>query len=161
MTDPKGAPRATVRELSENSRVQMQAVVNGILAGRSLREIVETTGVPRSRVNRWLSTEDPVFMELLGDSEAQILERLQEELVTEVAASVDRLTAKAIEKLDEAMEAVDKDGKPASRAVTAAAHVMRFAGFGRVARSESPRMPIEGVLTRSGGPGDRGPATGD
>lgn len=131
----------TVADLTQNSRVQMAEVVAGLVAGRKLRDISETTGVPADRIRRWVQDEHDGFMELLAEVEEAVVEHLKDELVAEVAQAIDRLTPKAIAVLEKSME----EGSISQR-TTAAAHVLRFAGYGRIARADSPRVPIEEVL---------------
>ena len=145
----------SVRELSENSKVQMAEVVAGLIAGHNLRTIVETTGVPASRVRRWVSDEDPEFMELLREVEETVLEHLKDEMVGQVAEAIDRLTPKAIAALEGAL-----DEGTVSQRTTAAAHVLRFAGYGRVAREGSPKVPVEDMI-RGGTAAGPDPAAGD
>lgn len=145
----------SVRDLSENSKVQMAEVVAGLIAGHSLRVIAETTKVPAARIRRWVVEEDEVFMALLRDVEETVVEHLQDEMIATVAAAIDRLTPKAIDALEEAI-----DAGTVSQKTTAAAHILRFAGYGRLARDGSPALPAE-ELIRGAGAAAPDPATGD
>lgn len=146
----------SVRELSENSRVQMAEVIAGLINGQPLNVIVETTGVPANRIRRWVTDENDDFFDLLRDVEDSVILHLRDEMVSEVAAAIDRLTPKAVASLEKAI-----DTGTTSQQVTAAAHVLRFAGYGRIARDGSPGLPVEEMLRGSGADTRPDPTAGD
>lgn len=138
------------KELYENSPVQMAEVIAGLLAGRTISDVSETTGVPKGRITRWYR-ESEQFQAMLTETTDDIVKMVRAEVVSETSERLTELLPGAIDALEAAMT----HGKMSER-VTAAAHVMRFAGLG--GRKEAPRATpaVEGLLK-----GSRGPTTGD
>ena len=147
---------ATAQDLAQNSRVQMAQVIAGLVQGRSVADIAETTDVPRSRISRWFTEQNAEFMEMLAEVEDLVVEHLRSELVAEVAASIDRLAPQAVIVLEEAM-----GSEKVSERITAANSILRFSKMGDKTK-DTGKPGVESLLKNRGKRTDeRSPADGD
>lgn len=144
---------ANLRELHDDNPVIMAEVVAGLLAGRTARDVAETAGINRNRITAWYRDSE-VFRKMLEDTTADLVSMIRAEVVSETADRMANLLPAAVDVL-EGILGPDSDAKHSER-ITAAAHVMRFAGLG--AKKDAPKAgPSPEDLIR----GPRGPATGD
>lgn len=150
---------ATAAQLQQNSRVQMAQVIAGLVSGRSVSDIAETTEVPRSRISRWFTEQNAEFMEMLAEVEDLVVEHLRSELVAEVAASIDRLAPKAVLVLQEILES---DLSKNTERITAANSILRFSKMGN--QEKGTAKPGAETLLRNRKKSEehgRSPADGD
>lgn len=139
-----------LRTLRYDNRVLMAEVIAGLLQGRTVTDVSETLGIDRNRVTSWYRDSEE-FRDMLEQTTDEVVASIKGELIAETAARMSDLLPKAVAVLDEAME----DEKMSVR-VAAAAHVMRFSGYG--AKKEPPRPSVSPEdLIR----GVDGPAAGD
>jgi hypothetical protein len=144
------AETASVRELTENSPVQMAQVIAGLLAGRTARDVAADVGVPTARVSRWYRESDD-FRRMLEETSRAVTDQVRAITVSEIADQTVDLLPKAKEVL-EAMLDSEKD----STRLAAANSVYRYAGFG--ARAQAPATaPVRRLIGAMGG----SPADGD
>lgn len=144
------AERSDPKDINLNSPVQMAEVISGLLQGRTVSDIAETTGVPKGRITRWYRSSEQ-FKEMLEDISSEAVDRIRSEVVRESADRLAGLVPEAIEVLEDALSA-----EKTSERITAAAHIMRFSGLGGRKEPVKPGPSPEELIR-----GTRGPATGD
>lgn len=113
-----------VRDLYNDSRVQMAEVVAALINGMKLAEIESSLEIPRSRITRWFR-DSKEFQEMLVDVEQAVIDDIKATVVAETAETMVSLLPKARSVLEKALS--DED-VPWSTRVTAAAHVYRLSG---------------------------------
>lgn len=153
MTAPRNNSAPTAKQIAENSKPQMIQVVQGLLNGQSVRQISEATGIPPSRINRWV-TSSPEFREMLATIEGQMLDAIEVSIVEGVSDVVERLGPKAAQVLEDMLDS-EKD----SVKLSAASTVLKMGGFGKQATRPTNVVPIEAHIRERAV--DASPAAGD
>lgn len=141
-----------VKDLRENSEVAMAQVISGLIAGRTVRDVAETVGIPPKRITRWMR-EDERFQELLDETTAEVVDQIREETVRTATDAVVDMSPRATEVLSEMLES-DKD----SVRLAAASHILRLAGAGRTPSKVGETDVFRGLVAGGASPA---PATGD
>jgi len=141
---------ASVRDLNENSPVQMAQVIAELVKGRGLTKAAEITGVPRGRIIRWYK-ENRAFQLMLEETQTEVVNTIRADLLNDVTATLIDLAPRAAEVMGSMLDDADKD----STRVSAAAHILRLAGFGKAQPTGGPA--VENLL----GGLDARPSQGD
>lgn len=146
------AEPANVKDLRENSEIQMAQVIAGLVQGRTVRDVAETVGVPPKRITRWMR-EDDRFKSLLDEVTQEVVDQIREETVKGATELVVDAAPEAAAKLHEMLNS-DKD----SVVVSAAAHILRLSGVGQAAKPTDGSGVFKGLVAGGASPT---PASGD
>lgn len=110
------------RDLIANNPVQQEQVIAHIIAGRSVREIVEITGLPPDRLRRWMH-HDEAFAAMFDEVAAEVRQNIRRELMSDLTAEIGAMIPDALDALRRGL--ASKTGY-----LNAASQVFRLAGVG-------------------------------
>jgi hypothetical protein len=123
----------TIRQVAENSKVQMTAVVIGLIQGRAPKEISAEQQIPLSRITRWQRDDD--FVQLYAEVEAEMMAQIRSEAADMIRARLDYLGPAAVAALEEGLASEKMSDRLAS-----AKAILAFNGVGKTARAEATKV---------------------
>lgn len=142
------------RDLIANNPVQQEQVIAHIIAGRSVREIVEITGLPPDRLRRWMN-HDEAFAARFEEVSEEVRGAIRHQLMTDV-------TTEIAELVPDAVEALKRGLKSNNGYLNAASQVFRLAGVGQTKGPGETGPDIEALLRKHGAAdAGSGPSAGD